>query len=207
MNSYKNKNIQQDIINFEKELESMNKSKFSTKNLYKYLPLFFEYNKLTAVSDDTMFNKDKHHILNDLKKRIEVFIKKEIDKNFKIHNFSEIKELIYIAVQIDIKNIQLIDYISDTLIKSKLYAESIELYKTMFIHFQKPEYMEKIGDIYLKSNNIESAIDTYLNAVEISDDNIGAYQKLEKLFRKIGDTQSQEICKQQIKVIRGTKCQ
>ena len=111
-------------------------------------------------------------------------------------------ELIVSEFKKDTKNIRLIENLSQTFIESGLEKELIDLYKTEFYYTLEPKIFDKIGDIYFGLKDYESALDSYLNYAEVTEDRIEVYNKLAKTFELLGDEQSKQACLEQAKLLK-----
>lgn len=112
-------------------------------------------------------------------------------------DYKKASEVLSLAFLENSQNIDLIKYIEKEFIDSELYNEVIELYKLEFIYTSNPICFEKIGDIYVLTNELEQALDAYLNCAEISEDNHDIYIKLADVFGKLNDNESRIACLKQ----------
>lgn len=98
------------------------------------------------------------------------------------------------AVEESPKNVKLVVKLASRFKKAGLYEELIKLYKLAFIHNVEPKYFEKIGDLYVKTENYEEAINYYLNYCESAKPTPKIYRKLATVFEKNNDTESKHAC-------------
>ena len=98
------------------------------------------------------------------------------------------------AVELDVKNVVLVEEISSRFKKSEKLEELIKLYKIMFVRTVKPKYFEKIADLYVKLGQYDEAINYYLNYCESVEPSAKVYYKLAETFAKNNDTESMQSC-------------
>lgn len=187
------------IQKIKKELSNLDNGSFDIKKCDKILDFFSKYDYQDSIQQSTL------ELIKELKSKLNYYFKSKIISNLKTENYENITYLIILAVQTDIKNISYIEYIEQAFIDKELFTEIIELYKIIFLYYPEEKYLEKIGDIYLLANNLPAAIDSFLNAAEISTNNISLYQKLANIFDSTGDTESKNICLEQIQKLKEKK--
>lgn len=136
-----------------------------------------------------------------LRNYIRNYYDKLIKTDLKKGAFEQIIENIVYAIRLDIKNVSMFEYIVEHYELNNLDKELIEVYKLLFIYSLNPKYFEKIGDVYFKMKDYNSAIDSYLSCAESSDENVEIYKKLAVVFEKINDNDSRLACLNHIKVI------
>lgn len=140
--------------------------------------------------------------LNRLYEAIRLSAKKQIDSYVSEKNYSEAIEIFSKALRFDVRNIELIEYIEPVFKNYGLNNELIDLYKVEFVYTLNPLCFEKAGDIYYEANDFNSAIDSYLNCAEISENYLSIYEKLAEVFGKTNDETSKNACLEQIKRIK-----
>lgn len=144
----------------------------------------------------------KYLILSEMyefKERITKILRNKISDAVKTGSFSEIADYLMFALRVDIKNVELYDYVADLYKENELYKELIEVYRTAFIFTTNPDYFTKIGDVQILMKNYDSAIDSYLSYAEIKGPTAEIYKKLAELFDKINDNESKLACIEQMK--------
>ena len=128
----------------------------------------------------------------------------KIKKYLKDKNYKKAYPLMMSAICSDMKNITLIDSLASEFKKCKLYNELIEIYKLDFQYTLNPKYFEKIGDLYFKIGDLESASENYFNYAETSKPVARIYNKLAKVFEKQGDIDSMKTCLAQAELLEGS---
>ena len=94
------------------------------------------------------------------------------------------------AIEINPKNVKLVEELAPRFIKAALQEELIKLYKIAYIYNIEPEFFEKIGDLYREIENYEEAINYYLNYCESTEPTPNIYYKLAELFERNNDSES-----------------
>ena len=193
-----------------KELSKLTES-LSTKikNLYNcpikdidldsFIETVKEYEELLFLQPNNS-TTDKLIDITDLKDKYSLFLKEKIKTLIKNKNMDDAIELIIGGIQLDTKNIVLAEDVIKLFADYELYSEGAELYKIMFLYTSNPKYFEKTGDLYMLKNDYDSAVDSYLNYVEMTDGGVNVYKKLANLFNKLNDKISENACLEQIKI-------
>lgn len=97
-------------------------------------------------------------------------------------------------IELNPKNVSLVENLEERFKKAGLQEELIKLYKIAFIYNVEPKYFEKIGDLYNEVENYEEAINYYLNYCESSKVTPEIYYKLADTFKKNNDLESHHAC-------------
>ena len=111
-----------------------------------------------------------------------------------IKSKEEVFDYLAEAIELDAKNIVLVEDISARYKKLNMFEELIKLYKIMFIRTVKPKYFEKIADLYVKLEQYDEAINYYLNYCESVEPSAKIYYKLADVFEKNNDAESMQSC-------------
>lgn len=127
-----------------------------------------------------------------------------IKNDIKNENLEESIEHLVCAIRFNIKNVSMFEYLVKHYIDNDLDKELIDIYKLIFIYTLNPKYFEKIGDIYLKLEDYNSALDSYLSCAESSEETVEIYKKLAIVFEKINDNDSRLACLNHIKTLEAS---
>lgn len=127
-----------------------------------------------------------------------------IKNSVKSKDYKSAFNLLIRAVRLNIKNIDLFGMISELFIEQELFTELIELYKIEFVYTSNPLCLERVGDVYVKLEDYESALDYYLNCAEVSVDYAQIYIKLADVFGRINDNDSRLACLEHAKKLEGS---
>ena len=152
---------------------------------------------LTEGNYQTIILPEEYSGLDSMKKLGEYSYKaakKEIQSSLKKNDFSKATDLFIQSMKSDCKNVSLLYKFESWYKKAKLYSELLELYKAIFSYTFDPKSCEKMGDVYVLTKDYEKAIEYYLNAAELTDNNPNIYMKLAKLFKQLGDDESYNMC-------------
>ncbi|MBR3890205.1 hypothetical protein IKJ53_06785, partial [bacterium] len=122
------------------------------------------------------------------------YYSEKIKDSIKTGNESAVFDYLAQAVELDVKNVVLVEEISSKFKKSEKLEELIKLYKIMFVRTVKPKYFEKIADLYVKLEQYDEAINYYLNYCESVEPSAKVYYKLADTFAKNNDTESMQSC-------------
>ena len=186
---------------FISEIDLFIKNKSKILNNPNMDKIFIAYNNLLAKSDfDT---EPLHTAFSKFQKYVTKTALAKIDTAMKKNNLSNLINYISIAIRTDLKNIKLLEKLSQKYKENCLYSELSEIYKMLFIYTSNIHYLEKIGDTDYKGGKYESALDNYLGFAEISDPNSKIYKKMAKVFGKLGDNASKSACLKQAKILEG----
>ncbi len=140
--------------------------------------------------------------VNRLYEVIKQSAKKQINFFMSEKNYPKAIEIFSKVLRFDVRNIELTEYIEPVFKDNGLTKELVDLYKLEFVYTLDPLCFEKAGDIYYEANDFNSAIDSYLNCAEISENYLQIYEKLADVFGKINDETSKNACLEQIKRIK-----
>lgn len=135
-----------------------------------------------------------------IRKYYDDLIKNDV-KNEKLEE--SIEHLVY-AIRFNIKNVFMFEYLVNYYQDNDLNKELVDIYKLIFIYTLNPKYFEKIGDIYLKLEDYNSALDSYLSCAESSEETVEIYKKLAVVFEKINDNDSRLACLNHIKTLEAS---
>lgn len=156
----------------------------SSEDVQKYLvnsdenecPIEFKFLK--------KYKKFKKHIYKFYSEKIKDCVKSN----------GEVFDYLAEAIELDAKNVALVEDISARYKKSGMLDELIKLYKIMFVQTVKPKYFEKIADLYVKLEQYSDAINYYLNYCESTEPSAKVYYKLADVFEKNNDMESMQSC-------------
>ena len=110
------------------------------------------------------------------------------------NNNEEMLDYLSFALEVNPNNVSLFNYVIEQYEEAELNKELINVYKLMFFYLLNPVYFEKMGDIYYKMEEWNSALDAYLTCAESSDEYAEIYKKLANVFEKINDNESRLAC-------------
>lgn len=127
-----------------------------------------------------------------------------IKNDVKNEKLEESIEHLVCAIRFNIKNVFMIEYFVNYYQDNDLNKELVDIYKLIFIYTLNPKYFEKIGDIYLKLEDYNSALDSYLSCAESSEETVEIYKKLAVVFEKINDNDSRLACLNHIKTLEAS---
>lgn len=127
-----------------------------------------------------------------------------IKNDVKNEKLEEAIEHLVCAIRFNIKNVFMIEYLVNYYQDNDLNKELVDIYKLIFIYTLNPKYFEKIGDIYLKLEDYNSALDSYLSCAESSEETVEIYKKLAVVFEKINDNDSRLACLNHIKTLEAS---
>lgn len=127
-----------------------------------------------------------------------------IKNDVKNKKLEEAIEHLVCAIRFNIKNVFMIEYLVNYYQDNDLNKELVDIYKLIFIYTLNPKYFEKIGDIYFKLEDYNSALDSYLSCAESSEETVEIYKKLAVVFEKINDNDSRLACLNHIKTLEAS---
>lgn len=127
-----------------------------------------------------------------------------IKNDVKNEKLEEAIEHLVCAIRFNIKNVFMFEYLVNYYQDNDLNKELVDIYKLIFIYTLNPKYFEKIGDIYLKLEDYNSALDSYLSCAESSEETVEIYKKLAVVFEKINDNDSRLACLNHIKTLEAS---
>ena len=148
----------------------------------------------------------KYQVLDEYNSLIDELrpkITDKINETIKKDGLSNIIEIISTCSLFNYNHLHSVTKIEKRILKHKIFTPLIKLYKELFYRTSSVKYLERIGDLYVKLNDYDNAIESYLNFAEVSEPSAKIYIKMAKVFSELKDVESRNMCIEQAKILEG----